>query len=481
MQMKNKLKKQKGVIAIYVAITTITFTILLSVLFSMAVSTRKNEIKTLLKIKDVYEQNISKKSTIYQTMLKKQQTKVTVTVESSQSFAGKTLQAVVTYDEPKKVNTTQCKYVYNTSANKIGTNASSYTGGAVTSGKTINLSTTSTGTYYLHVLTTFINGKSVELISNPISVISGTSTTYSTANTTSNEYYTFTAQATGKYKLQVWGAQGGYRSSSTYGGKGGYSIGTINLTKGDKLYVYVGGKGGNSSSSTGAVVTGGYNGGGYRYGYKGGGGATDIRLISGKWNDSASLLSRIIVAGGGGSDGAKNKKGMYGGGTSGGTSTENYTASKNYCGKGGTQTYSGYSKDYTVTSQAISGLNANDKSYYCGGFGFGGGGVHLSSGYGGAGGGGWYGGSGSVPDSSGDDDRGGGGGSGFIWTSSTASNVPSGYSVATKYYLTDALTSDGSQSFESTSGGTETGHSGNGYAKITPVETTGEKNIVTYE
>ena len=161
--------------------------------------------------------------------------------------------------------------------------------------------------------------------------------------------------------------------------------------------------------------------------------------------------------------------GMYGGGTTGGSSTQNYTANKNYCGKGGTQTYSGYSTAYTITTQATSGLNSNSTSYYCGGFGFGGGGVYLSSGYGGAGGGGWYGGSGTVPDGSGDDDRGGGGGSGFVWTSSSASNVPSGYSVSTSYYLSNAETYAGNTSFASTSGGTETGHSGNGYAKITPV------------
>ena len=186
-------------------------------------------------------------------------------------------------------------------------------------------------------------------------------------------YQTYTAPATGTYQLQVWGAQGGYRSSSTYGGKGGYSVGTISLTAGEKLYVYVGGAGGNTSTKTNGVVAGGYNGGGYRYGYKGGGGATDIRLVSGTWNNSSSLLSRIIVAGGGGSDGATNKQGMYGGGTQGGSSTQSYTANSNYCGKGGTATYSGYSSSYTITSQATSGLNSNSKSYYCGGFGFGGG------------------------------------------------------------------------------------------------------------
>lgn len=93
---------------------------------------------------------------------------------------------------------------------------------------------------------------------------------------------------------------------------------------------------------------------------------------------------------------------------------------------------------------------------------------------------GWYGGSGTVPDSSADDDRGGGGGSGFVWTSSTASNVPSGYSVPTKYYLTNAATYAGNTSFESTSGGTETGHSGNGYARITLISGTAETTTTTY-
>lgn len=105
------------------------------------------------------------------------------------------------------------------------------------------------------------------------------------------------------------------------------------------------------------------------------------------------------------------------------------------------------------------------------------GGVYQSSGYGGAGGGGWYGGSGTVPDSSGDDDRGGGGGSGFVWTSSTASSVPSGYSVSSSYYLTDATTYAGNTSFASTSGSTETGHSGAGYARITLVSGTKKTEI----
>lgn len=83
--------------------------------------------------------------------------------------------------------------------------------------------------------------------------------------------------------------------------------------------------------------------------------------------------------------------------------------------------------------------------------------------------GGWYGGgaAGNYNSRSRNRATGGGGGSGFVWTSSTASNVPSGYGVSTAYYLTNASTKSGNTTFESTSGGTETGHTGNGYAKIT--------------
>lgn len=119
----------------------------------------------------------------------------------------------------------------------------------------------------------------------------------------SNSGYTgnvqeITISETGTYLLEVWGASGGGNdpSSTTLGsrgGRGGYSKGRINLTRGTKLYAYVGGKGVGS--------TGGFNGGGDGGpGGNGGGGATDIRLTGGVWNDPISLNSRIIVAGGGG-------------------------------------------------------------------------------------------------------------------------------------------------------------------------------------
>ena len=249
----------------------------------------------------------------------------------------------------------------------------------------------------------------------------------------------------GKYKLEVWGAQGGYRNSSTYGGKGGYSKGTINLEADTIMYLYSGGFPGSTSSNAGSstVIEGGFNGGGSRYGYYGGGGGSDIRI------GSTSLYARVIVAGGGGSDGATKKEGMYGGGTTGGSASQNYGSG----GGGGTQTAGG------------TGGNSNSGS-----FGIGGQGLYRSRGYAGAGGGGWYGGGGSYPDSSGDDDRGGGGGSGYIYTSSTASNYPSGCLLNSSYYLTDASMIAGSESMTSPTGSSETGHSGHGYVRITVIE-----------
>ena len=139
------------------------------------------------------------------------------------------------------------------------------------------------------------------------------------ANAVMDFAYTGTAQAIslprGQYIIECWGAQGGYRSSSDYGGKGGYSVGTLTLTQSTDLYIYVGGAGNSSTtrlSNNSSIYEGGLTGGGHRYDYKGGGGATDVRIAQ------DSLYARIIVAGGGGGSGEDNETGGYGGGETGG-------------------------------------------------------------------------------------------------------------------------------------------------------------------
>lgn len=261
----------------------------------------------------------------------------------------------------------------------------------------------------------------------------------------------------GQYKFECWGAQGGYRSSTTYGGKGGYSKGTLTTTEETTFYFYAGGAG-----NTGGTH-GGFNGGGKRYNYAGGGGASDVRI------GTNSLYARVIVAGGGGSDGASSR----GGGAGGGETAQNTTAS-NY-GSGGYGGGPSASSPNSGGTSYFAGINAeqptstypNTQNETYNGFGWGGGGSYRSSGYGGAGGGGWFGGVGTYPDGSGDDDKGGGGGSGYVYTSSTASNYPTGCLLNSDNYLTDTANTIGTSSFLSPTGSSETGHSGNGYIRIT--------------
>lgn len=251
----------------------------------------------------------------------------------------------------------------------------------------------------------------------------------------------------GIYTLECWGAQGGNRSQDsasatvTGSGLGGYSIGTLTLTQLTTCYIYVGGQGGMSSSTGNVKVEGGFNGGGFASHEStgepgnGGGGATDVRIAQ------DSLYARIIVAGGGGGSGEDNETGGYGGGETGGAGSGNTSL--------------------TQASQTSGGTNS---------FGFGLGGNTYN---GGAGGGGWYGGASRYSVSSystGSDSEGGGGGSGYVYTSSTAKNYPSGCLLNSSYYLSAAKTIAGNTSFTSPTGSSETGHSGNGYCRITVIE-----------
>lgn len=235
----------------------------------------------------------------------------------------------------------------------------------------------------------------------------------------------------GTYTLKCWGAQGGSYQTN-YGGYGGYSQGTITLNAPTAIYVYVGGQPA-TNSTAGAVTTGGWNGGGnganrsyngtYTYG-QGGGGASDIRI------NSTSLYAKVIVAGGGGGSASNGdeRSSKCGGGTSG--------------GKGGVT---------SSTAKYIAGQTApsSSSSYKAGTFGVGASAAtsaRLNYKYGsGGGGGGWYGGFAyNTASKSSTSYRGyNGGGSGYVYTSSTASNYPSGCLLNNNYYLSNASTTAG--------------------------------------
>ena len=109
----------------------------------------------------------------------------------------------------------------------------------------------------------------------------------------------------GYYRLEAWGAQGGYAKSTTYrGGYGGYSTGLTYLEEGTILYVNVGGVGANGTQY-GTQYLGGYNGGGYgtstdEYYAAGGGGATHIAKVSGLLSTLSSQKENLLIVAGGG-------------------------------------------------------------------------------------------------------------------------------------------------------------------------------------
>ncbi len=118
-------------------------------------------------------------------------------------------------------------------------------------------------------------------------------------------YEKFVAPKSGKYVVELWGAQGGLISGSSPGGGGAYTKGLLRLEADEEVYVFVGGSPRESGSTSG-----GWNGGGNSSSTNsGGGGATDIRLYVNPsdnhnvWNNFQSLKSRIMVAAGGGGGG----------------------------------------------------------------------------------------------------------------------------------------------------------------------------------
>ena len=170
--------------------------------------------------------------------------------------------------------------------------------------------------------------------------------------TCEEEVKSFSAPYTGKYVLEVWGAQGGSVSTNTgtkgtvqavEGGKGGYSYEIVNLNAGDTVYVAVGCQGKTiENSPDGTTKPGGYNGGGIALvdstvNYSGsGGGATHFANsnLGELKNYSENQSDVLLVAGGGG--GSYNSTdilyysyGGAGGGLTGGDSVSFHNSNSN--------------------------------------------------------------------------------------------------------------------------------------------------------
>ena len=188
------------------------------------------------------------------------------------------------------------------------------------------------------------------------------------------------------------GAQGGSGTAGYgVGGLGGRVQGSLSVTPGQALSIYVG----QMPLSNIGGFNGGGNGANNTYG-RGGGGATDIRI------GGVALANRVVVAAGGGGGGtncfsANQNNGGVGGGATGGNGYQ-CNQQTNYVGFGGTQTAGGIN---------LGGLGQT------GGLGQGGNGGTT---YGGGGGGGYYGGGGGSY-------GGGGGGSSYVLATVVSNSI----------------------------------------------------------
>lgn len=89
-------------------------------------------------------------------------------------------------------------------------------------------------------------------------------------------YQEYVVPEDGWYRIELWGSQG----AGSNGGRGAYTSGVIELTKGETLYFYVGAH--NSSGNIGR--------------------ATDVRVTSGDYAAKDSYETRIMIAAGGGTN-----------------------------------------------------------------------------------------------------------------------------------------------------------------------------------
>ncbi|MCW3121995.1 MAG: surface protein, partial [Flavipsychrobacter sp.] len=246
-------------------------------------------------------------------------------------------------------------------------------------------------------------------------------TTYTVTGTTSN---TTTFNYTGAVQLftvpsgvtslnvRLWGAEGGGSEDcsliiNTDGGLGGYSQGTLAVTPGQVLNVYVGGKPATFVGS--GSPTAGFNGGSKSGQYGGGGGgASDIRV------SGTALTDRAIVAGGGG--GGNTGCPDHGAGGNGGGLT----------GNSGSNGSGGFTPAGGGTQAAGGGAGSFPGSAGSFGVGAGGGNYHEAGG-----GGGYYGGGSAYA-------AGGGGGSSYlggVTSGSTSIGLQSGNGVVIIDYI----------------------------------------------
>ena len=280
----------------------------------------------------------------------------------------------------------------------------------------------------------------------------------------------FIAPVSGTYRLEAWGAQGGdapenisgnRKMDFVEGGKGGYSVGNVFFKKGQIVYVVVGGKGKElNNSPNGAIAKGGYNGGGAALSggttnnQGSGGGATHFAINNNlgelkNYNNNQDDV--LLVAGGGG--GSYNSLSIYYysyGGAGGGENGDDAIVYFNTKYRSTALINNGfiYSQGLTIPGGGQYAVLSDD-TYLYGSFGKGTDAIINITGSDAGAGGGWYGGS-KLLKTCGGGGMAGSGGSGHVNTN-----------------YVDGQTISGTNTFISPNFESETGHSGDGYARIT--------------
>lgn len=228
------------------------------------------------------------------------------------------------------------------------------------------------------------------------------------------------------------GGTGSTSEHYEYFGRGGRVYATIPVRSGEKLYVFVGGRG-DGSYQGGNGFNGGGQGGEYPsckgdhcYSY-GGGGASDVR------EGGDSLSNRILVAGGGGGAGTARvaTHGGGGGGLTGGDGGDSSSRSGGSGGSGGSQNGGGAGGGGGSHGSYGSGGPGGNGEAGNGGSGgqagYNGSGYPQYGGAGGGGGGGYYGGGGggggAPPGADGGEGPGAGGGGGSSYVERKALKI----------------------------------------------------------
>ena len=310
----------------------------------------------------------------------------------------------------------------------------------------------------------------VEAEQRPSSIDPGGSTKTFTYTGKVQEY---TVPRDGYYYIEMAGGSGNAPTSNPDYAGASKTSGYIELKAGEKLYFYVGSKarqqkaasfnggGGAGYGNAGYTISSSISGDTGTYGFTGGG-ATDVRLKGGSWDNTSSLISRIMVAGGGGS--ASNQA-VYNN-TGGNSESDGLSGMSGgyYSGHGDKSAYG------TGASQTAGGTGGKNLDSYgtnnSGSFGKGGTSNSYSSNSGSSGGGGgYYGGGAGAGTGGGGSGHGSGGGSSYI---SGLAGVNSVANSATISHTNQTLHYSGKYFIGANVIGGN--HYGDGYAKITFVD-----------